>query len=147
MLEKLGVKGLISDDKRSVIVFYENGKTFRGKNPIFKRLLAYRVEGGLITISPTNGKMCDYGLGVPSENRIYLIELKGSNVRDAVEQISSTILKIAHMIVGYKIFGRIVCTKCPVPDLKSIPMIKLQREIKRRGGNFKMHSMVMEEEI
>ena len=77
----------------------------------------------------------------------YFIELKGSDLIKAIEQIESTIPQIKGDIAEYKINARIVLTKQRTPDLIDSKMRNFEGKIKKMGGTFKKANIKMEEQI
>jgi len=66
----------------------EKGKTFRFDNSHDKTVCRVRVDGCLIISTAT--KKCDYLFHVLEDAGYYLVELKGTDVEQAVEQILQT---------------------------------------------------------
>ena len=130
MRKTIGEAGLLSDDTRSEVLFRECTSTYRAYNPSGLRVLRYKVDGGIITI----GSRCDYLLGIVSRRECYLIELKGSDIKKAAEQILATLDALGPRFDKYVVSARIVLTRTPRPDLRSSILIKLERQIARLGG-------------
>lgn len=143
MKARLGQKGLLSDDRRPKACFEEGGKEYRAENPEKLRVLRYHIDGAMITCA----ECCDYGLGLPERDTVILIELKGSDIKKAARQILSTIKALSPSIVGYNIHGRIVLARTPRPDIRSTPVIELERELARRHGLLKRECKVMTEKV
>lgn len=144
MKNKLGVEGLLSDDKRKIVQFDENGIIYRGINNEKKRILRYCVDGEMIK---DDKKKCDRAFGLPDHNIVYLIELKGCDLKKASEQIYETIIALESKISGYVIQGRAICSRIPKPDIKSTQVVRLEREIAKRKGSFIKSSRFFEENI
>ncbi|MBF0516226.1 MAG: hypothetical protein HQK97_03765 [Nitrospirae bacterium] len=64
----------------------------------------------------------------------YFIELKGTELFHAIDQITRTIKLLSDKITGYKINARIVLTKVTIPEAKNNPKI-LRFEKMLRGYN------------
>jgi hypothetical protein len=143
MRRQLGEKGLLSDDARPIVLFEENRKIYRGINTQRKNVLRYKVDEGMIQ----SGEKCDYALGICDENKLYFIELKGSDVSKAAEQILETMRHLSEKVRGFSIFGRIVCSRVPRPDLRSTQLVRLERELARHNGNLVRQTLLLEEEI
>ena len=93
--------------KHSVFTSSENGCTHRGKNTSRCEVRQFKIDGEVFTTSETVSR-CDYLLLNDDLNTSYYIELKGSDLSKAIEQIESTISMISPSIPEYKIFRRIV---------------------------------------
>lgn len=133
------------EDNRKIVVARDKGEKseYRGNNNSEKLVAKYRVDGGLIK----DGAKCDYLLLDKNESRAYFIELKGSDLIKAIEQIESTIPQIKGDIPEYKINARIVLTKQRTPDLIDSKMRNFDGKIKKMGGTFKKANIKMEEKI
>jgi len=140
----MGTTGLLSEDRRSIAQFNENGMIYKGINNTKKKVLRYQVDGAMIS----NGvKKCDNALGLPEQNIMYLIELKGSDLKKAAEQILETIVELSDKLDGMIVHGRVVCSRIPKPDIRSSQIIRLERELAQRKGNFFKQSKIIEEII
>lgn len=105
MKDKLGTRGLLSDDNRSIAQFVENGMVYKGNNIFKTRILRYNVDGGMLNGST---KKCDKALGLPDKHTLYLIELKGCDLKEACEQILESIRVLGLKMEGYVIHGRVI---------------------------------------
>lgn len=85
----------------------ENRCTHVAKNPKGKYIRQFQVDGGVFS-KGKEPKRCDYLLLDDTDQRSYYIELKGSDVTAAIEQIESTISLIGSSLKNYKIYCRIV---------------------------------------
>ena len=91
------------------------------ENPDEKLNCKIRIDNGLIKDNKDKSvKRCDYGLWVEDGNRMILIELKGSDVNKAVEQLFSThdYFKSHFGSEKFSYSFRIVPTRVSVPNLK-----------------------------
>lgn len=85
----------------------ENRCTHIANNPNQKYVRQFRVDGEVFP-ADTEPMRCDYLLLNDTEKRSYYIELKGSDIVHAIDQIESTISLISPSIKEYKILCRIV---------------------------------------
>lgn len=138
----LGENGILSDDCRPVVVF-KKGRSYRAINVQKIRVIGYEIDGVLIK----QGHKCDYALCLPDKAKLYFVELKGHHLPEAAEQILTTIQYFAEELAEMSVFGRIVCTRISTPDLRSVKMIKLERELAKRNGNLVKKVQLLEEEI
>lgn len=141
--ERIGETGLLSDDTRSIVHFGERGKEYHAHNTMSRRVLRYRVDGAIIT----EGRRCDYAMGLPREAVVYLIELKGKSLREAACQIRATMETLRQRICGYTIHGRVVLRRIQRPDLRASDVMILERTLARSGGSFKRECLSMTEDI
>jgi len=144
MLNTIGNTGLLSDDNRKLAQFSENGITYRAINKNSKRILRYQIDGAMIT---SESKKCDNALGLPDTKEFYLIELKGSDLKQASIQLYETICVLGQKLNDFIVSARIVCSRIPRPDIRATQIIRLERELLRRHGNLIKQSKFMEEEI
>ena len=56
MRKRLGETGLLSDDHRVAAAFEEVNRTYRACNANERRILRYRVDGGMVSV----GERCDF---------------------------------------------------------------------------------------
>lgn len=150
MPNRFGGKGLLSDDSRPIVRLEENGMTYIGLNKNRRRILRYSVDGGLISSAT---KRCDKAAYLPADQNlkksevVYLVELKGSDLKKAAQQISQTIITLGHLLDGCEVHGRAICTRIPTPDIRSSEIIKLERDLAKMNGTFRKSSTVLNEEI
>lgn len=140
-------------DNRKDIPFRDKGnkQEYRILNPTQKVICKIRIDDCLIT----QGNKCDY-LAIKclkNDNDIlidslYFIELKGSDLKHAINQIEETInhAKIKQIRNrGCNINARIVLNKQRSPDVRSSEKIKFEKMLKKLGGNLKTQGKKMEE--
>lgn len=85
----------------------ENQCVHIGQNPARNHVRQFKVDGEVFTAQSTESR-CDYLLLNDTETKSYYIELKGSDLPKAIEQIENTIRLLSPSIRNYKIFRRIV---------------------------------------
>ena len=130
-------------DRRSKIIIQENKSKYIAKNNDTALVEQYKVDGCLIT----KGIRCDYLLINSSKLKSYFIELKGSDINHAVDQIDQSIKTLGTKIVDYSINGRIVLTKAYAPALNTNKFKKLNNRIKGLKGNLRVKNTEMKEDI
>jgi len=115
----------------STIVCEENKRKFIGLNKNRKTILKVKVDGCLKKIE---GKRCDWLLIDISANIAYFIELKGSDVKHAFQQLSNTIKIISNPQNEYieeefnKKYAYAILSKCPIDSTKIQNVKKKFRE-------------------
>lgn len=87
-----------------IIVFKENKKTIRFKNPNQDEYIKVHIDGEAIK----GGERCDYLLTSGNEREEYFIELKGENILKAVSQLKITIQNVGEFTDNRNSY--IVCT-------------------------------------
>ncbi len=102
-------------EKRSVIRFHNNNRL------LFKKV---QVDGCAIT----DGIKCDYLLCSENEQDEYFIELKGSDISHAIDQLRATILQLGEYNNNRHAF--VVCTN--VAPILSTEIQRAKSEFKQR---------------
>ncbi|MDE6963811.1 MAG: hypothetical protein K2P30_09305, partial [Lachnospiraceae bacterium] len=75
----------------------------------------YKIDGTVIK----TGNRCDYLLMNEQKRTAYLIELKGSDLVKAAEQLESTEKFLKKELSGYELQYRIVANKCKTQEIYS----------------------------
>lgn len=87
-----------------IIVFTENKKTIRFKNPDQEEYIKVHIDGEAIK----EGERCDYLLTSGNEKEEYFIELKGENIVKATSQLKTTIQNVGEFTENRNSY--IICT-------------------------------------
>ncbi len=135
--------------KRNVVLKEKGEKSeFRLHNDSEKEIVVYKIDGGILTSNEI--KKCDYGV-YTEQDVLYLIELKGSDYRHALDQIMSTIdtLLKKNSISVRQLNARIVLSKCRIPNILVTQEKKLNILLKTKygKGNIRKQTKVLEENI
>lgn len=99
-------------------------------NPNQNQLDCYRIDGCVTSIQ----KKCDFLLLNLDRTSAYLIELKGSDLINAINQLECTLDFINQKLTGYKINARIVLTKVHAPDLLTTKYLRFRKKINSLNG-------------
>jgi hypothetical protein len=120
-------------ENKKIVVFEDTkSKTkFLYKNDSKDILTKYSVDRCLIK---DNNSKCDYLLLNCTKKISYFIELKGSDLIKAVEQIDRSITVLHQDFNDYTVEARIVLTRVNTTDLKSSKLISLERRLKKLNG-------------
>lgn len=118
-----------SDKKSSTKYIYENNS--------LDELSKYFVDGCLVA---DEGSKCDFLLLNCSKKISYFIEMKGSDLIKAVEQIDRSIDLLHKDFNKYSVHARIVLTRVNTTDLKNTKLIKLESKLKKLNGKLIKHS-------
>ncbi len=118
---------------------------YKGINKSRKYFCKYHVDECIL--SQKQGKQCDFLLINNEEPICYFIELKGSDLIKAIEQLDKSIDDLYENVKDCKINARIVLTKVNAPDLRNTKYIRLQKKLKKYGGTLKQQSRILEENI
>lgn len=114
---------------QKIVVCEENGRQHitnnsKGDYEVYK----YKIDGGIIT-NAQQGSRCDYIVEANKGdiNNAFIIELKGSDVEQAIEQIKATINRYRSELRSYYIRPRIVYRN-NVHDIKGSKMRQFKKD-------------------
>lgn len=108
----------LCEKNQAIVVSKDKGaqREHRANNPQRKfDLRHYKLDGVLIQQT----KCCDFLLINDSRKKAYLIELKGRNIDDAVDQLEAGEEKCKAELEGYTFFYRIVCSKAKTHKIQN----------------------------
>lgn len=131
-------------EQRKKVVFEDTGSStkFVYENNSLDKLTRYTVDGCLIT---GGASRCDFLLLNCDKQQAFFIELKGSDLIKAVEQIDATITELYPQLKDFAIEARIVLTRSNTTDLKSTKLIKLENRLKKLKGQLKKQNRQLNE--
>ena len=107
-------------------------------------LSKYRVDNGLIADS---GVKCDYLLLNCDKKQSYFIELKGSDINHAIDQIDRSIEILKSTLLDFAFFARIVLTRVNTTNLIDSKYRKLEKKVNTLNGNLKKQCRILEEDV
>ena len=92
------------------------------------KVYQYRIDGGINRTSI--GERCDYIVEAEKETvpHAYVIELKGSDLSKAIDQILNTVKSYQKQLEGYRIMPRIVIHRTATHDIRGTKYRALKRE-------------------
>lgn len=119
----------ICDKDAAQIVSRDQGNPqyHKGNNRRKVYVTHYKIDGIVIK----SGIRCDYLLINEEAQIAYLIELKGSDLVKAAEQLEATEKALAQELSGYGLQYRIVANKCRTQEIRSAAYRRYQ--IRWRG--------------
>lgn len=103
-------KSLLRDKNQAIVVSKDErqARAHRAENPQRRfELRHYKLDGGIVT----NEKSCDFLLLNDSSKKAYFIELKGTEIDTAVEQLEASAKRFAAELKNYEFLYRIVCSR------------------------------------
>lgn len=112
--------------RQSRFVSEENGRKHIGENPNGLKCRRYKVDGNILTAQ--DGKKCDFLLVNDDGKDAYFIELKGSEIDAAPEQLKAAIAALKDSLTGYYFFQRIICSKAGTHKIHSSTIIKWKQK-------------------
>lgn len=129
-----------SQDKRKTVKLQEQGedRIYYLHNDVQKEIVVYHIDGGLIVEQKKGDNKCDYGIYTEDELLI-LVELKGSDYKKAIQQITNTtkVLGLDGVKKIKKLLARIVLSNGnAVPKITSSDLARLKQIIGRYNGGF-----------
>ncbi len=117
-----------------VVVAEENRMKYILENNNRKEICKIKVDDGYIQNETI--KKCDYLFLNCQDNIALFIELKGSDLFKAINQINTSIDYFIDNLTDFSINARIVLTKVNVPNLENNPKyLKFIKKLKRYNGN------------
>lgn len=119
---------IVSRDKK-------NPQYHRGINIDKAYVTHYKIDGVVLK----TGSRCDYLLINEKKRTAYLIELKGSDLVKAAEQLENTERALQKELSDYELRYRIVANKCKTQEIQSSAYRKYQIRWKgrlRQGTGF-----------
>ena len=97
----------------------------RAENPQCKYdIRHYRLDGDLVQ----RETCCDYLLVNDSRRKAYLIELKGGNIDEAVDQLEAGERICRSELKDYTFYYRIVCSKARTHKIQSVKMRRFREK-------------------
>ena len=111
----------------NIISFTQKTRTYTAHNKENKQILGFWVDGGLVTSTDT--RKCDCALVVEND-LCYLIELKGTSVDEACEQLRITLEYFKETYQMQKFVGRIVVSRFNSHKIQSEKYRLLERKLK-----------------
>lgn len=106
----------------------ENRCTHIAENPNGKNVRQFKVDGEVFPSGGNGPKRCDYLILDDSTRHAYYIELKGSDIRRAIQQVESSIAEI-NPSIGYEIHSRIIF-RTFTQEAKSAEVLRWKRRQK-----------------
>ena len=136
-----GYRSMCEEHQR-MIVSSEQGRQHRANNPGACFVTQYRIDGEVIR----DGLRCDYLLMNEDKSDAYLIELKGTDIEHAVDQLESAAQILRQALQSYHVKYRLVHTKART---HAIHGTKFKKFCQRHGkpGEFIHKENVLEESI
>ena len=102
----------------------------------------YHIDAGVI--NDNNAMKCDYAFALPQE--LIFVELKGNEVRHAIEQLLATINCLQVDRSKMRLYGRISTTSNAIPKIMTNEQLRLEKILKKSGGNLKIKKTVFQED-
>ena len=132
-------KCIQSNDNRSKVKCEENKMVYQYENEDREKILCLRMDGGIIVEDatvPSGTKKCDYVIYVYNDKIVILVELKGTDIATALEQIDNSLTLFESFYKKSKnVYARIV-PACSQPMLLSNPKyVKVHNKLKKLNGN------------
>ena len=110
----------LCNKNQKIVVSEESGNKHIVNNPNLINIYKYHIDGDIIPEEDTLGERCDYIVETIKQSKpiVFIIELKGSDLLKAVNQIEATIKRFSQQLANYKIYPRIVCTRIVAHAIK-----------------------------
>jgi len=123
---------LSNDRRKSFVLQGEHKRNWKAENPDNRIGICLKIDGALITDNNIN--KCDAGL-LLDDNRLYLVEFKGNDYSQAVNQVIETkkFFKTNYATIDFVFYARVVGKSFPKANTK------LQNAKKLLSKNFPEH--------
>ena len=128
--------------QHSVFTSAENRCTHVGKNKNRHMIRQFKVDGEVVEAGDMSPR-CDYLLLNDDAKTSYYIELKGSDLVKAIEQIETTVAMIAPSIPEYAVLRRIVF-RTGTHGIQTRPVLSWKR---KHGNTVVIKERLLEETI
>lgn len=116
--------------KQPIIVSREEKKEHRAINQKKNNVSQYKIDGEVIK----HGSMkCDYLVLNEDKEEAYLIELKGSDISHAIDQLEATEKELRKELKSYYVKYRIICSKAKTLAIHDNKYKKFWNKHKRKG--------------
>ncbi len=127
-----------------IIVVSEFKTEYRMMNPLGKTICVTKMDGCYLK----NCVSCDFLIVNCDDKKAYFVELKGSDVFRALEQVEKTLEEVREDLSGYQCFARVVPTKVPVPNIRNNPKtMRTRKAFSNLGGDLGMKSVLFIEAV
>lgn len=113
--------------KHAKFISAENGCRHEGCNPNQNWIRQFQVDGQIFTHG-TQPLRCDWLILNDDTQKAFYIELKGSDIAHAIEQIESTINEFKQSIPNYKTACRIIYRSSNSHQIHSQAVIRFKRK-------------------
>lgn len=106
------------EERQAIIVSKDRGtkREHRAINAGKSRVSQYKIDGDVVRDQTPR---CDFLVMNDDKKNAYLIELKGSDIEHAIEQLEATASRFKSELQDYKIKYRIVCSRARTQALNS----------------------------
>ena len=128
--------------RHAVFTSTENRCTHIGNNTNGHMVRQFKVDGEVVAAGDPSPR-CDYLLLNDESRTSYYIELKGSDLVKAIEQIENTVSMISPSISEYTVFRRIVF-KTGTHGIQTSPVLSWK---KKHGNTVKIKERTLSENI
>lgn len=120
-------EGSLCEKNQKIVVSRDHGnvREHRALNPNGRfDLRHYKLDGDLVQYE----KCCDYLLVNDSGKKAYFIELKGSNVDEAIPQLEAAERRFCSELRQYVLYYRIVASKARTHEIRKNAFRKFQEK-------------------
>jgi hypothetical protein len=114
-------------------------------NPQRREVCKIKVDS-CVTTSVEENK-CDYLVISCETSTAFFIELKGSDLLHAIDQVDKSIDRLSANLVGFALNARIVLTRVQTPDIRTPKYKKFHQKIRQLGGTFEHKNLVLVETL
>lgn len=113
-----------------IVSVSEKGCEYQGKNDDRNVIRLFHIDGYII--EGTSGKKCDYLILNDTNRKVFYIELKGTDIKKATEQLDNAIKEI-NSSIGYEVYPRIVFKGSATHALRDSKIINWKKSWKGKA--------------
>ena len=135
----------LCDERQSIVVSRDSGarREHKAVNSSRCKVSQYKIDGGVIRDISIR---CDFLVMNDDKQDAYLIELKGSDIEHALDQLEATARRLQRELCAYQIKYRIVCSRAKTQAIRSIKYKKFCKQ-HNKAGEFICRGGEIKEEI
>lgn len=133
------------EERQPIIVSKDTGtnRQHRAINKNTCRVSKYKIDGDVISDA---SRRCDYIVMNDDCKEAYLIELKGSDIEHALDQLEATAKRFQNELREYYVKYRIVCSRAKTQAIYGSKYKKFKQKYSR-SGEFICRENLIEEQI
>lgn len=132
-------------ERQAIIVSKDSGqrREHRATNASRCRVSHYQIDGYVVQ---DDSIRCDFLLMNDDKTDAYLIELKGSDIEHALEQLEATAIQLKEELHGYTVKYRLVHSRAKTQAMRGIKFKKFKQR-HSKVGEFAYKENLLEEII
>lgn len=131
--------------RNPIINAQENKSKYSLLNPQRREICKIQLDA--CVFKDAKRQRCDYLFLSCETSTAFFVELKGSDLLHAIDQIEKSIDQLAGTITDAKTNARVVLSKAQTPDMRTPKYLKFKKKIHGLGGTFEHKNLVFVESL